>query len=114
MTIGQKLKEFGETKFKSVTDFAEALGIKREQLYPYYNNTSIPGGEILKRLSELGCDINWLLTGKKNSIEVTILKDGKEKYENKTRYIMKHKPSIYAQKYIFLSTKQLFFFYRKG
>jgi len=59
--IGKKLKEFGLKKFKGITPFAKALGVKREQLYPYFNNKTIPGGGMLKKLKDMGCDINWLL-----------------------------------------------------
>jgi len=38
------------------------LGMKPPSLYVYLNNESIPGGEILKKLQDLGCDINWLLS----------------------------------------------------
>lgn len=62
MTIGEKLKQFCDNNFQSVATFAKELGIKREQLYPYFNNDVIPGGEFLQKLQKLGCDINWLLS----------------------------------------------------
>ena len=80
MTVGQKLKEFGETRFNSVSEFADALEIKREQLYPYFNNTTMPGGEFLRKLSEMGCDINWLLTGKANPLEGGGIREKTVKY----------------------------------
>jgi len=62
MSIGSKIKEFGKKKFPSMREFAEALGIKREQLYPYFNGKVLPGSEFLLKLKNLGCDINWLLS----------------------------------------------------
>ncbi len=62
MAIGRKIKEFGKKKFPSMREFAEALGIKREQLYPYFNGKVLPGSEFLLKLKNLGCDINWLLS----------------------------------------------------
>jgi len=63
--IGKKIRQFGEENFASNVEFAKALKIKREQLYPYFQNRVIPGGEILRRLYDLGCDIHWLLADKK-------------------------------------------------
>jgi transcriptional regulator with XRE-family HTH domain len=62
MTIGEKLRFFAENKFGSISKLAELLGMKPPSLYVYLNNESIPGGEILKKLKDLGCDINWLLS----------------------------------------------------
>lgn len=61
MTTGEKLKKFGVNKFGSVNLFAEAIGMKAPGLYDYFNDKSVPGGEILKKLLKMGCDINWLL-----------------------------------------------------
>ena len=66
MSLGSKIKEFGEKKFSSMKEFAEALGIKREQLYPYFNGKVLPGSEFLLKLKNLGCDINWLLSDDEN------------------------------------------------
>jgi transcriptional regulator with XRE-family HTH domain len=65
MKLGKKIRQFGEEKFASNVEFAKALKIKREQLYPYFQDRVIPGGEILRRLYDLGCDIHWLLADKK-------------------------------------------------
>ena len=65
MKLGKKIRQFGEEKFASNVEFAKALKIKREQLYPYFQNRVVPGGEILKRLYDLGCDLHWLLADKK-------------------------------------------------
>lgn len=65
MKLGKKIRQFGDENFSSNVEFAKALKIKREQLYPYFQNRVIPGGEILKRLHDLGLDIHWLLADKK-------------------------------------------------
>jgi hypothetical protein len=65
MKLGKKIRQFGEENFASNVEFAKALKIKREQLYPYFQNRVVPGGEILRRLYDLGCDIHWLLADKK-------------------------------------------------
>jgi transcriptional regulator with XRE-family HTH domain len=67
MKLGKKIRQFGDENFSSNVEFAKALKIKREQLYPYFQNRVVPGGEILKRLYDLGMDIHWLLADKKPS-----------------------------------------------
>ena len=62
MTIGEKLRFFAENYIGSVAKLAELLDMKPPSLYVYLNNESIPGGDILRKLKYLGCDINWLLS----------------------------------------------------
>lgn len=62
MTIGEKLRFFAENYIGSVSKLAELLDMKPPSLYVYLNNESIPGGDILRKLKDLGCDINWLLS----------------------------------------------------
>ncbi|MEG8946636.1 helix-turn-helix domain-containing protein [Rosettibacter firmus] len=62
MTIGEKLRFFAENYIGSVAKLAELLDMKPPSLYVYLNNESIPGGDILRKLKDLGCDINWLLS----------------------------------------------------
>lgn len=66
MTIGEKLRFFAENSIGSVAKFAELLGMKPPSLYVYLNNESIPGGDLLRKLKDLGCDINWLLSEDEN------------------------------------------------
>lgn len=66
-----RLREFAEKHFDSMADFARALDMPPQQIYDYLSGKSKPGALILMKLSELGCDINWLLTGKgRDSTEV--------------------------------------------
>jgi len=64
MTLGNRLKQFADENFSTVGEFTKHLGINRENAYRYFNNTVAPGSEVLIRLAQMGCDINWLLTGK--------------------------------------------------
>lgn len=64
--IGDRLKDFGIKRFGDVKKFAEALGMKPPSLYNYFNNESKPGAEFLLKLIELGCDVDWLLTGERS------------------------------------------------
>jgi SOS-response transcriptional repressor LexA len=64
-TIGDRLKQFGE-KYTTLSDYAEALGMSYENLYQYLSGKAKPGFKIQERLRALGCDIEWLMTGKTN------------------------------------------------
>lgn len=60
-STGKKLYQWQEEHFKSVTEFAKAMGMKASSLYDYFNDVSLPGGKMLQKLQKLGCDIGWLL-----------------------------------------------------
>lgn len=71
-TIGQRLKHFGSSLFKTKKEFAEALSTSYENLYQYMEDKSKPGPDLLTRLNDLNCNINWLLTGKGEIFNKTI------------------------------------------
>jgi transcriptional regulator with XRE-family HTH domain len=58
--IGLKIKEFCDKNFSSVVDFSTATGINRNTIYQYFKEEVLPGTPFLKKLRELGCDLNWL------------------------------------------------------
>jgi len=60
--VSKRLKDFGLKNFKSIAELARQMGMKPQALQSYVDGTSIPGGHILAKLKELGCDINWLLS----------------------------------------------------
>ncbi len=62
MTIGEKIRIFAEKKGFSLTLLAKSLDMKPQGLQVYLSGKSLPGSEILKKLQDLGCDINWLLS----------------------------------------------------
>jgi len=64
-TIGDRIKEFGNLHYSSLTEFARELGMAMPNLSSYIHNNREPGTGILLRLENLGCSIDWLLTGKK-------------------------------------------------
>ncbi len=69
LEIGKRLREFGESKFDKIKDFAEALDIVPSALQStYFKGRSTPGGELLIKLSNMGCDLDWLLTGERKKI----------------------------------------------
>lgn len=61
MLLGEKIRYFGDQKFGSIKKYAEALDMKPPSLQKYLNGDREPGTGILKKLLNLGCDINWLL-----------------------------------------------------
>jgi phage repressor protein C with HTH and peptisase S24 domain len=61
--VGARIRRFAEKRFGSLKALADRLGMKPQSLNSYVNGRSAPGGAILQRLNELGCDINWLLRG---------------------------------------------------
>lgn len=63
MTTGERMRLFGETVYKSVKEFAEAVKMAPPNLQKYMNNDREPGSGVLRKLYALGCNINWLLTG---------------------------------------------------
>ena len=67
MTPGQRLRLFGATRFGTgkgaITTFAKALGMKPSNLHKYLANEREPGTAVLARISELGCNIHWLVSG---------------------------------------------------
>jgi len=63
MNIGDRIREFGLSKFETLTAFALNLGTSPQSLNQYINGDRMPGSNILNKLSDLGCSIDWLLTG---------------------------------------------------
>jgi phage repressor protein C with HTH and peptisase S24 domain len=60
--IAKRLREFGKRNFKSFRELARKMEWTPQALNAYLSGQSIPGGNILFKLKELGCDINWLLS----------------------------------------------------
>ena len=62
--IGNRLREFGSKNYSTMSDFAKALEMRPQTLNNYLSGSSRPGGILQGRLRALGCDIEWLMTGK--------------------------------------------------
>ncbi len=63
-TIGERLEYFAKVKFGSKTAMAKALGILPQSLTAYYQNKTKPGLALQTKLRAIGCDVEWLITGK--------------------------------------------------
>jgi len=70
LPTAERLRLFAKEKFNTIAELERAMGKNKGYLLSYLNGRSMLGGETLKQLSELGCDINWLLTGK-NSVSAS-------------------------------------------
>jgi transcriptional regulator with XRE-family HTH domain len=43
------------------------MGMRPQTLTKYLNGTRIPGNTVKQRLQDIGCDIDWLMTGRTGS-----------------------------------------------
>jgi len=79
MSISIRIKEFIDKNFNGNNSaLAKSLGMTPQSLYRYTKGTREPSAEILTKLAELGCDINWLLLGKDG---VSKVRDRSEEYK---------------------------------
>ncbi|MBN8547329.1 MAG: LexA family transcriptional regulator [Ignavibacteria bacterium] len=65
--IASRLREFAYSKTDRLTEFAKSLDMLPQTLNSYLSGKITPGSELLIKLSEMGCDIEWLLTGRTGS-----------------------------------------------
>lgn len=65
--ISRRLKEWGIERFGTVTEFAAAMDMSVENLSQYFRGKSRPGSKLQARLSALGCDVGWLMTGRERA-----------------------------------------------
>jgi repressor LexA len=70
-----RLIEFGQSRFGTAhgwkKNFAEALGLPRQGLNPYFNGIK-PGNKLQEKLRAIGCDIEWLMTGRDKDVKDAI------------------------------------------
>jgi transcriptional regulator with XRE-family HTH domain len=63
--IGNRIKEFAEEKHGGLSNLSKIIKVSLQGLSQYVSGRNAPGKKLLIKLLETGCDINWLLTGKK-------------------------------------------------
>jgi repressor LexA len=61
--ISKRLREFGEEKYSSMTEFARALNMMPQTLNSYLSGVAGIGPKMQRRLRKLDCNIEWLMTG---------------------------------------------------
>ena len=65
LAISERFRQFVTEQYITVKNAAEALGVSSATLSStYLNGTSVPGGALIAKLIQAGCDVDWLLTGK--------------------------------------------------
>ena len=79
MTFEEKLRQFLSTKFAHPGQAYKALKVSRVQLSIYLNGRGKPGFAVLRELSKMGCDLNWLINDEVGEPEVKGKNDINEK-----------------------------------
>lgn len=69
-TVQERLKEFAQY-IGSATKLANLLDMSPQSFIQYTNGRSKPGFEIISKLYNLGCNINWLVSGKGTMLRVS-------------------------------------------
>ncbi len=62
--IGERFAQFVNAVSPTQVDFANRISITPQALQKYLKSGRHPMPDVLIKLNELGCNINWLLTGK--------------------------------------------------
>jgi SOS-response transcriptional repressor LexA len=62
--FGIRLKAFADEKFGSITAMSKVIGISQPNIARYVKEEVQPTKILFEKLLEVGCDIEWLLTGK--------------------------------------------------
>lgn len=63
-SLGDRIRKFGVTTHGSIAAFAAAMEMPASNIHKYLNEERHPGFQILTRLHDLGCDLNWLFSGR--------------------------------------------------
>lgn len=88
MKFEEKLRQFLVGRYQHAGQAFEDLGISRVQLSIYLNGRGKPGFEVLRKLSKMGCDLNWLLNDEAEEPEAIEIKEEPEEKKS-DRIIMK-------------------------
>lgn len=101
--IAQRLREFGKKKFTSMSEFAKAVGMKPSSFNVYLSGNARPGPILHERLRELGCDIEWLMTGESSSSflvkeqEVQYYKNENERLKKENELLKRALPAKFVE-----------------
>lgn len=95
LAISERFRQFITEHYITVKNAAEALGISSATLSSsYLNGKSVPGGELIAKLIQAGCDVDWLLTGKTRGQEANT----RVKHSYNSQAVVSGKDSIVAEK----------------
>jgi len=69
-SIGARLREELLERFGSLDKAASVIGASRGTYFgAYLSGKSKPGGIVIKKLKEAGCDVDYIMTGKRGNVE---------------------------------------------
>jgi len=63
-SFGTRLRDYAIERCGSIGAFAKLIGVHQASLSRNLNDKNDPSKELLIKLANIGCNINWLLTGK--------------------------------------------------
>lgn len=70
--IGQRLENWILANFKTKTEFCKKSGVSMQTLNNYTNGRSGVGAKFSGVLRGLGCDVEWLISGREESPPITL------------------------------------------
>lgn len=62
-SIGQRIRQFAETRYGTLKAFGQAVGLTSSALNAYVQDDRTPGAGLLQRFQSAGMSIDWLLNG---------------------------------------------------
>ncbi len=79
-TIGDRIRAFANYKYGKINDFADAMGMGAPNVQAYMRGARKPGTSVMQKIQKLGCNIDWLLTGKGEMLEDKAVREEQESY----------------------------------
>ncbi|GJQ61246.1 MAG: hypothetical protein SCALA702_02990 [Melioribacteraceae bacterium] len=67
--VAKRLNRFVKENFKSKSEFIEVIGLTPEAALEYFSYKKPMDYNLLSKLSEAGCDLNWLISCKQKELE---------------------------------------------
>ena len=63
MTVGDRIREFAKSRFRTQAAFGVAVGMTESAVSDLVKNRQAPSTGTLQRFADVGMNLNWLLTG---------------------------------------------------
>jgi phage repressor protein C with HTH and peptisase S24 domain len=78
--FGKRLSEFCKAVSPTQVDFAAKLGMQPQSLQKYIKGQRLPLPDILNKINNLGCNLNWLINGEGEMLKPSVNKTSKTKH----------------------------------
>lgn len=82
MSFSERLKIIIEEDYKTQSNFAEAIRVTKASVNDYLSSKRKPNFDVLKKIAELGYNMNWLLTGEGTEKKELFNYELLDKYDN--------------------------------